>query len=371
MPAAAEALEPEVVEPEALAPTSTRVTVAGKRPARIGVDGEGRPLALADLADIGLVDADLELHRGKILGDGEQHRRLERGGDGLAGIDLAREHHAGHRRIDGRLGKIGLRRGQLRAGLADLRLRRAHAGDRALVLGARRIELGPRRHPAVGQAEHLLLPGEVGAGLRRRGLGGGDLRLRGGEPGLGLDDRVLQPRRVEPGERLALRDAVIIVDEHLGDEAGLLGADLDLVGRLQIAGRGDGDGEAAAAHRLGRIAALRRAGEAAGQQQQADDQHGQRRPDRAAACTRASPPARRGRLRAAPCRAAASLLTGVALVWSFIRLFQYREGRSSPSRRRARGRAGPAPAPRRRGCRRGRRARRGASARPRAAAGNR
>ena len=124
MPAEALSLDPVAVEPEALAPTSIRVT----RPegaAGIGIDGEAGALALADLGDVGLVDADLELHRAEILGDGEQDRRLEGGGDGLAGIDLAREHHAGDRRIDGRLGEIGLRRGELGPRLRDLRLGRA------------------------------------------------------------------------------------------------------------------------------------------------------------------------------------------------------------------------------------------------------
>ena len=174
-----------------------------------------------------------------------------------------------------------------------------------------------RRHPAVGDAEDLLLAGEVGAGLGGRSLGGGDLRLGGREAGLGLDDRVLQPRRVEPGKRLAGGDAVVVVDEDLGHQARLLGADLDLVGRLEVAGRGDGDGEVAAPHRLGRIAARRR----------------RRRSSATAAAGRTSttmpatierpfvpglaPPARRGSPRASPCRRVVVVAAGALVtVWS-------------------------------------------------------
>ena len=47
-----------------------------------------------DLADIGLVDLELDLHLRQILGDGEQLRCLQAGGHGLAGLDIADQHHA-------------------------------------------------------------------------------------------------------------------------------------------------------------------------------------------------------------------------------------------------------------------------------------
>src|SRR3546814_5851357 len=74
---------------------------------------------------------------------------------------------------------------------------------------------------------NLLQPVEVGARLHRRGLGLRDLRLRRGERRLVLDDGIAKPRGVEAGERLAPHDAVVIFDIDVGDEAGLLGADLD------------------------------------------------------------------------------------------------------------------------------------------------
>ena len=72
----------------------------------VGVDREARHLAGRDPADVGLVDVGLDLHLGQVLGDGEQGRRLERGGHGLADVVLARHHHP----VDGR-GDPGVPRG--------------------------------------------------------------------------------------------------------------------------------------------------------------------------------------------------------------------------------------------------------------------
>ncbi len=41
------------------------------------IDAERRGLADLDLADIGFVDVDLQLHLPQVLGDREQHRRLQ------------------------------------------------------------------------------------------------------------------------------------------------------------------------------------------------------------------------------------------------------------------------------------------------------
>ena len=156
--------------------------------------------------------------------------------------------------------------------LGDLRLGGADAGDRALALGAASVELEPRRHLAARQAPHFLEPRKIGAGLDRARIRLGDLRLGGGDRCLILGDGIAQPRRIEPGERLALGDAIVILDIDIGDEPRLLGADVDLVGRLQIAGGGDGDRQIAAPHFLGRVAgfcARRRSSARAGRSRRA------------------------------------------------------------------------------------------------------
>ena len=282
----------------------------------------------------------------------------KRGGDGLAGIDLAREHDAGHRRIDGRLGKVGLRRGELGAGLGDLRLRpSATPATRAPVLGAGGVELGLATAP----------------GRRRPGT----------PPPAGRDWRAPAPpvasavatcawaearpacawTSVSCSRAVSSRasgwpwvDAVIIVDEDLGDQARLLGADLDLVGRLEIAGRRDGDAEVAAPHRLGRIAAL-----APSPAKQRDSR--KMRPTSTTMPTMKSGLLYQGLAAGAP-RKSSSVASSASpgRSWCASRRssgrFQCRERRSDPSRRPGRDRAGRGRAPRRRGCWRGRRARR-------------
>ena len=104
---------------------------------REGVDREARRLADAQPADVGLVDRRLDLHVAQVLRDGEQHRRLQAGGHGLAGVDVAQDHRAVDRRADDgalevdlrlleqRLALLdgGLRAGDLRLAHPDLRLR--------------------------------------------------------------------------------------------------------------------------------------------------------------------------------------------------------------------------------------------------------
>jgi hypothetical protein len=74
-------------------------------------------LAGLDRADVGLVDRCLQLHVPEVGGDDEQHRRLQRGGNRLAGIDRARQNDAVDGRIDGAFGEVRLLR--LEIGIGD------------------------------------------------------------------------------------------------------------------------------------------------------------------------------------------------------------------------------------------------------------
>ena len=60
-----------------------------ERAARKGVHLEGGWLPGGDLAHVGFVHLDLQSHGAQVLGDQEQHRRVEGSCHGLAGIDLA------------------------------------------------------------------------------------------------------------------------------------------------------------------------------------------------------------------------------------------------------------------------------------------
>ena len=62
-----------------------------------------------DAADVGLVHLGVDLHLRQVLRDREDRRRLQRGGDGLADVDVARDDDAVDRRADHRVVEIGAR----------------------------------------------------------------------------------------------------------------------------------------------------------------------------------------------------------------------------------------------------------------------
>ena len=152
-----------------------------KGAAGIGVDREARGIAGADAADVRLVDLHVELHRGQVLGDGEQGRDVELRRHRLPRLDLPRQHDAVDRRVDRRLGEAGAVGADRRARLLDLRARRGEIGDRAIVIALGLIELGPRRHLAARQPRDLLVAAIGRARLVERRLILRDRGLRGGE----------------------------------------------------------------------------------------------------------------------------------------------------------------------------------------------
>jgi hypothetical protein len=199
--------------------------------------------------------AQFDLHLRQVLGDGEQFRRGQAGGHGLAGLDRAGEHHPVHRRADHRALQVdpgGLGGGGL---LADLRLRGVHL----------RLRLFQRRTRQVDVAlADQLLAAEVGLAvvvqlrvaqaclrLPQRGLRAGDLRGA-------LLDLCLVGRRIDRGQHLALGHAVIEIDQHFGDLARHLAAHGDRGDRAERAGRGDRHAHVAALHGLGAVAAIGR-----------------------------------------------------------------------------------------------------------------
>src|SRR5439155_24510974 len=65
------------------------VDVAGERLAGKRVDRERGAIVELDAADVRLVHARLDLHLREVLGDREEHRRLQARGNRLADVDLA------------------------------------------------------------------------------------------------------------------------------------------------------------------------------------------------------------------------------------------------------------------------------------------
>ena len=131
----------------------------------MALHGEAHRLAVADLADVAFVDIRLDLHLCQVAGDHEQGRRVQAGGDGLAGLDAALDHRAVDRRADHRVGQVGLRPGQTGLG-------RSQGGPGRIDPGADRQELLGGEEALVEQrpvaAVLVLGLGQGGAGLGRR-----------------------------------------------------------------------------------------------------------------------------------------------------------------------------------------------------------
>ena len=105
-------------------------------------------LADAQAPDVGLVDRRLDLHVAQVLRDGEQHRRLQAGGDGLPGVDVAQDHGAVHRRADDGALQVHLRLLEQRLALLDGGQRAAHLRLVDLDLRLDRLELLARARRA-------------------------------------------------------------------------------------------------------------------------------------------------------------------------------------------------------------------------------
>jgi hypothetical protein len=276
--------------------------LAGEGAFGVRIDREGDGLPRRKPADVRLHDRGLDLHPSQILRDGEQGWCVQAGGDGLASVDAAVHHRAGDRCADVRVLEIDLRLPQhrlfllhLRDVVGELRLGRpkrrpggAGCGGLGLLLCASGVHL--RLGGTVGVLRLLPNAGgddlplgqrplavELPLGVVERELGAGDLRLGrqvrglsilqlGAVPidlralhrdeglhdlelGLGLADLGLEALRVDPSNDLALSDRRVEVGVQLLDQAGDLGADLDLHDGVERPGGGDGGHEIASIHR--------------------------------------------------------------------------------------------------------------------------
>ena len=190
------------------------VIFAGKTLAGMGIDREGGLVAHRDTADVGFVDVDLQLHPRQVFGQGEQDRRVQRGGDDLALFGGAVQHDAGDRAADLGLGQVALRLGQ--AGFGQ---RKVGAGDFDRRNGTVVRGLGGDHGGTHGQATGVQLLGRCPGlgGFRGGGLGLGQPGAGGGKLGLDSADAGAQRGVVKPGEDLADRDLVVEIHLNGGD----------------------------------------------------------------------------------------------------------------------------------------------------------
>ena len=183
-----------------------------------GVDREPRLLALADEADVGLGKAGIDAHFGQVLGDLDQHRRLETGRDGLAEIDDTVDDDAIDRRADDGEIEVGAVAVVLRPGQRHLRLRRLEYLARLVVLLPRHVFLREQRvHARLVRQRQF-----------QRRLGTDD--VRGALP-LGRRDQGI----VQFEQRLALFHLVVEIDIELLDRPRNLRPDADQHDRVERA----------------------------------------------------------------------------------------------------------------------------------------
>jgi hypothetical protein len=142
-------------------------------------------------------------------------------------------------------------------------------------VGFGRLELGQRGHLAARQAVDLLQPVELRRVDAESGARLRDLRPCGVEIGPALLDLVVDHVGVDLREDLPARDAIVDVGEHAVDAARDFRADVDLVGRTQVAGRSHLDVERTLGHRLGDVLRLPVVG--AGEVVQGAERHDQSR----------------------------------------------------------------------------------------------
>ena len=274
----------------------------GEFAARVRINREGCAHALADYADIGLVDADFDLHVAQIFGDGEQRRIgvSARGGclalfnrafdnDAVHGgshrcirqFDPCRRqgsfpllhpggcgHHTGLGNFQGRPATVqGCRLGhQIGIDLIKGRLRllklcpRLFQRDVGNDFALKQFKLalpvplgGFQRNLSVRNLGHRPLQRgfgitQIGAGALYRGavrhqggVGNGQIRFR-------LDQLDFKGFRIDPGQDLSLGDLGIVVDQNLDDLPRDLGGDFDGADRVHGAGGGDGTDDRAHLH---------------------------------------------------------------------------------------------------------------------------
>ena len=201
----------------------------------IGVNREGDVLPGVNHADVGFVDARVQLHLGEIAGDDEQRRRLEAGRDGLADVHAPGNDDPVDRRGDDRVLPVDDHLVERGAGLRLLRAGRPEVGVRRLQGDLGRVVIGVRDElPVVKRGRLFELHFGVPHGHHGSlGIGSGFAECRTGRLDLGVEERWVEPR-----DYLALVHDAVEVGSQLADGARHLRAYLRRDNRLERTGGG-------------------------------------------------------------------------------------------------------------------------------------
>ena len=130
------------------------------------------------------------LHLGQIASDDEQGWRLQAGGDGLADVDVARDHHAIDGCSDDRVTQVDLRLIERGLRLHDLRFGSFDGGIRCAGGALCRFEIGLRESAACRESSCARL--SLRSSISSLHLGPVDISLKADDCGLRLLDLRLE-----------------------------------------------------------------------------------------------------------------------------------------------------------------------------------
>ena len=207
-----------------------------------GIDGEIGFVSNLNAADVAFAHIGVDLHFAEVSCDQKQSGGLEAGRYGLANGDIARDHGAVHRRDDGGVAEIDLRRLELGLALLDARLVNADLRARLVEQTLRAVE-GVLRHRVGGGEAGVTLIGQLR--IAEGGLVFFELRLGLIEIGFALVDHRLVGARIDLRTNLALLDQCIVVAGDVLHDAGYVGADDDGEHWIDRAGGGHRAGDVA------------------------------------------------------------------------------------------------------------------------------
>src|SRR5690606_3934197 len=196
-----------------------------ERTLRERIDGETCLLADPDLANVGLIYGGLEFHLSQVGGNDEKNRRLQRGGDGLTGIDRARQHDSVYGCVDGALGEVRLLQLQVGIGDGETCFGTVKRGLGAVPRGLGGVQRLLRRHAfpcqlaGAGESLFRFLERDPGSFHAGRGGLGGSLRP--------LDLR-LQLGGIELCQHVALSHLLVFRDRNFADDPGQFARYVDL-----------------------------------------------------------------------------------------------------------------------------------------------
>jgi hypothetical protein len=189
-------------------------------PDRLDVEPDLRPPL--DAADLTLGNLREQPHAAQIA-DGEENRRVHRGGDCLADLHVPSNHHAVNRGSNHGAIEVHARLRDDRPRCRDVRVGGPDVGRRLQHCGLCEIEFGARELLIAGKRLRRL---ELRTGIVEYRLTTSALGFCLGKSRFGFDEPRLKRRRIEPGQHLTALDPRVEIGRQRGNGARDLRSDV-------------------------------------------------------------------------------------------------------------------------------------------------